>query len=60
MRGHYDHCKSVSENIKIKPALLSRFDVTFILLDKPDEVHKITLRSAIKVLIIIYCYIIGI
>lgn len=36
--GHYDRCKTVSENIKINPALMSRFDLIFILLDKPDEV----------------------
>jgi DNA helicase MCM8 len=29
--------KTVSENLKMGPALLSRFDVIFILLDKPDE-----------------------
>ena len=27
----------MSENLKINPAVLSRFDLTFILLDKPDE-----------------------
>ncbi|CAL8091791.1 unnamed protein product [Orchesella dallaii] len=35
--GHYDNCKSVNENIKINPALLSRFDLIFILLDKPNK-----------------------
>ena len=29
--------KTVSENLKMNPALLSRFDLIFILLDKPDE-----------------------
>ena len=38
MGGHYDKTKTVGENIKISPALLSRFDLTFILLDNPDEV----------------------
>eukprot|EP00026_Physarum_polycephalum_P003849 Phypoly_transcript_03865.p1 GENE.Phypoly_transcript_03865~~Phypoly_transcript_03865.p1 ORF type:complete len:758 (+),score=108.96 Phypoly_transcript_03865:32-2275(+) len=35
--GHYDRSKTVSENLKMGPALLSRFDVIFILLDRPDE-----------------------
>ena len=36
--GHYDNSRSVTENIKINAPLLSRFDLTFILQDKPDEV----------------------
>lgn len=35
--GHYDSSRTVSENIKIKPALLSRFDLVYIILDKPNE-----------------------
>ncbi|KAL9642654.1 hypothetical protein ABK040_009733 [Willaertia magna] len=35
--GHYNRAKTVGENLKINPALLSRFDLIFILLDKPDE-----------------------
>lgn len=35
--GHYNKAKTVSENLKINSALLSRFDLLFILLDKPDE-----------------------
>jgi len=35
--GHYNKAKTVSENLKMNPALLSRFDLVFILLDKPDE-----------------------
>lgn len=37
--GHYNRKKTVSENLKIAAALLSRFDLVFILLDKPDERH---------------------
>ncbi|CBK20375.2 uncharacterized protein [Blastocystis hominis] len=35
--GHYNRGKTVSENIKMPPGLLSRFDLTFLLLDTPDE-----------------------
>ncbi|GAB6026064.1 DNA replication licensing factor mcm8 [Chamberlinius hualienensis] len=35
--GHYNKAKTVSENLKISGALLSRFDLVFILMDKPDE-----------------------
>ncbi|XP_071834989.1 DNA helicase MCM8-like isoform X2 [Apostichopus japonicus] len=35
--GHYNKAKTVSENLKMSGALLSRFDLAFILLDKPDE-----------------------
>jgi DNA helicase MCM8 len=34
--GHYDRRKSVSENLKLASALLSRFDLVFIMLDRPD------------------------
>jgi DNA helicase MCM8 len=34
--GHYNKEKTVSENLKMGSALLSRFDLIFILLDKPD------------------------
>ncbi|KAL4224835.1 DNA replication licensing factor mcm8 [Mactra antiquata] len=36
--GHYNKAKTVAENLKMGSALLSRFDLVFILLDKPDEV----------------------
>ncbi|CAH1792022.1 unnamed protein product [Owenia fusiformis] len=35
--GHYNKAKTVSENLKLGSALLSRFDLVFILLDRPDE-----------------------
>ncbi|XP_020841192.1 DNA helicase MCM8 isoform X1 [Phascolarctos cinereus] len=35
--GHYNKAKTVSENLKIGSALLSRFDLVFILLDTPNE-----------------------
>ncbi|XP_078724376.1 DNA helicase MCM8 isoform X2 [Lampetra fluviatilis] len=35
--GHYNKSKTVSENLKMGSALLSRFDLVFILVDTPDE-----------------------
>ncbi|XP_067933139.1 DNA helicase MCM8-like [Watersipora subatra] len=35
--GHYNKAKTVSENLKLSGPLLSRFDLVFILLDKPNE-----------------------
>ncbi|KAL6011117.1 DNA replication licensing factor mcm8 [Asimina triloba] len=35
--GHYNRAKTVNENLKMNAALLSRFDLVFILLDRPDE-----------------------
>ncbi|XP_039132044.1 probable DNA helicase MCM8 [Dioscorea cayenensis subsp. rotundata] len=35
--GHYNRAKTVNENLKMNAALLSRFDLIFILVDKPDE-----------------------
>lgn len=37
--GHYDCNKTINENLKLSSALLSRFDLVFILLDKPEEGH---------------------
>jgi DNA helicase MCM8 len=34
--GHYDKSKSIAENLNMSTALLSRFDLIFVLLDKPD------------------------
>lgn len=34
--GHYNKAKSVAENLKVWPTLLSRFDLVFILLDRAD------------------------
>ena len=35
--GHYNRAKTVAENLKMGSAILSRFDLVFILIDKPDE-----------------------
>lgn len=37
--GHYQRHKTVSENLKMPTSLLSRFDVVFLLLDRPEEMH---------------------
>lgn len=35
--GHYNHEKTINQNIKLDEALLSRFDLIFVLLDRPDQ-----------------------
>jgi DNA helicase MCM8 len=35
--GHYNKAKTVSENLRMESALLSRFDLIFILVDRPNE-----------------------
>lgn len=52
--GHYDRAKTVNENLKINTALLSRFDLVFILLDSPNQArdrllseHVIALHSGL-------------
>ena len=35
--GHFNRAKTVMENLKLPGPLLSRFDLVFILIDKPDE-----------------------
>ncbi|KAJ1840881.1 DNA replication licensing factor mcm8, partial [Coemansia sp. RSA 2703] len=54
--GHYNKAKTVSENLKINSALLSRFDLIFILLDRPDaemdrflSEHVMALHSGSKI-----------
>ena len=37
MGGHYNRAKTVAENLKMGSALLSRFDLVFILIDKVDK-----------------------
>ncbi|KAJ6643750.1 DNA helicase MCM8 [Pseudolycoriella hygida] len=55
--GHYNKSKTVAENVKINPALLSRFDLVFIILDRPNADldsmlydHRRTLRDMPQVL----------
>lgn len=35
--GHYTRAKTILENVKLSAAMLSRFDVIFLLLDRPEE-----------------------
>lgn len=35
-QGHYDKTKTIGENLNMSTAILSRFDLIFVLLDKPD------------------------
>jgi DNA helicase MCM8 len=37
VHGHYNKGKTVAENLKMNAPLLSRFDLIFILLDRPDQ-----------------------
>eukprot|EP01127_Copromyxa_protea_P006772 TRINITY_DN1675_c0_g2_i1.p1 TRINITY_DN1675_c0_g2~~TRINITY_DN1675_c0_g2_i1.p1 ORF type:complete len:320 (-),score=65.33 TRINITY_DN1675_c0_g2_i1:62-964(-) len=48
--GHYNKAKTVSENIKMSSALLSRFDLVFILLDRPDEERDLLLSEHVMAL----------
>uniref|UniRef100_A0A1B6LNA8 DNA helicase MCM8 n=1 Tax=Graphocephala atropunctata TaxID=36148 RepID=A0A1B6LNA8_9HEMI len=53
--GHYNRAKTVAENLRMGQPLLSRFDLVFILLDKPNEQldsllseHVMALHSGVK------------
>ncbi|XP_054257104.1 DNA helicase MCM8-like isoform X2 [Macrosteles quadrilineatus] len=53
--GHYNRAKTVSENLRMGQPLLSRFDLVFILLDRPNEQldsllseHVMALHSGVK------------
>lgn len=48
--GHYDKSKTVSENLKIWPTLLSRFDLVFILVDHADAYLDDLLTNHIQAL----------
>ena len=47
IHGNYMKGKSLKENIKISNAILSRFDLIFLLLDKPDPNRDQKLSSHI-------------
>ena len=35
--GHFDRSKTLAENLKMSAAMLSRFDLSFLLSDRPDQ-----------------------
>ena len=45
--GRYNRSKTPHENINLPPSLLSRFDLIFILLDRPDDKHDFRMASHI-------------
>jgi len=47
VHSKYDSKKSVVENINLPPALLSRFDLIYIMLDVPNEANDKRLASHI-------------
>jgi DNA replication licensing factor MCM4 len=47
VHSKYDAKKSVVENINLPPALLSRFDLIYIMLDVPNETNDKRLASHI-------------
>jgi len=52
--GQYNNDKTVTENLNISQPILSRFDLIFLLLDKPDKVNKYLYIIDIYVFINIY------
>lgn len=36
--GHFDRSRTLGENLRMPAALISRFDLVFVLTDKPDQV----------------------
>ncbi|XP_075145085.1 minichromosome maintenance 8 factor recombination-defective [Haematobia irritans] len=48
MRGHYDQSKTLMENIRIPPHLLSEFHLVFLLLDKPNKEMDTSLSEHIR------------
>lgn len=49
--GHFDRSKTISENLRFDPALLSRFDLIFVLLDGDEESREICDRILKKRLV---------
>jgi DNA helicase MCM8 len=43
--GYYDKSKTVMENLKIPRLLLSRFDLVYVLLDRPDHVKDMMIAN---------------
>ena len=47
VEGHYNKSLSLSQNLKMSPALFSRFDLVFLMLDKPSKLADKKLASHI-------------
>jgi len=47
VEGHYNKSLSLSQNLKMSPALFSRFDMVFLMLDKPSKMADKKLASHI-------------
>lgn len=48
--GFYNKSKTIAENLKMNPALLTRFDLVFILVDRPDAERDRMLTAHIQAL----------
>lgn len=53
--GHYNRGKALAENLRLSGPMLSRFDLVFVMLDRPDEVmdqclseHVMALHSGLE------------
>ena len=47
VEGHYNKSMTLSQNLKMSPALFSRFDMVFLMLDKPSKLADKKLASHI-------------
>lgn len=45
--GSWQPSKTLMQNLKLSPALLSRFDLAFIMLDSPDRQHDTLLSEEV-------------
>ena len=48
--GHYSFAKTISQNVNLAPALLSRFDLIFVLVDRPDHERDAKLSEHVMLL----------
>lgn len=59
--GSYDRAKTLMQNLKMSPAMLSRFDILCVLLDQPDQrrdqrlsEHVMAMHSG-RQIFVLYC-----
>ena len=48
--GNYNRGKTVQENLKMSPALTSRFDLVFVMMDRPDQAKDSALTEHVMAL----------